>query len=646
VETSDHAIECIDSLASKFIGNVLKPLNNVESGRNFFVLVDGIDDALLQHERLILVDSNSNDSTSITSDGEMILGFLNKTFLYFPPWLNLVLTSKRSTEKQYLRTRLANVKYEKLAMDKCFNLGAILTEFNLSASSDSNSSSTSSMNAASTIHTSSSGSINESLDHQLHEHSLTHQQQLDSKSTPASTLNAKNPMELCNAAHFANLKDIQTYILKRLDQNQSLKAKFNPSVVQRNSKMNSIELINLLLIKSNYSVLYVEKIFDLILIDFLQISEINAIPVTLNGLYLYLIEKTLRNLQSQPLETTSDNSPVKNNPLSVIQAEIRNQKPTAIDMKDLLYALFGVVLIESRPFDKQGLFAKLSCRFLNLDFKLFELIFEYLSPVFFVKWTKNQPDGDFSPNKNRFFVLCHSSLVDWFTDIKFSTHKYFNNLGESHFVLAFYFYNKLLADDISNERQVSRRAALIWRKFKFHLVNSKGLMKPAASNDHLLNYMYKLCEYDYEHKVVLSTLDRKVLQCQRLLSLDNIAPTTATTTTAEKQLVVATGSSSVADLCLGEQLISKQNVEASLFDFVTRSDSHGLKKYLKTDFYRLVNVLCKLVDSTGQTVLIIAVKLNNNELVDYLLSFRLIDLDHCDANGWTALRYSAWSGKN
>ena len=396
-----------------------------------------------------------------------------------------------------------------------------------------------------------------------------------------------------------------------MDQNHSLKLKFNSASA---SKTSSIELINLMLIKSNYSVLYVEKIFDLILIDFMHVSEISLIPVTLNGLYLYIIEKVLRNLQFSDNLAENDNFILK---------EIKKQKIENIDVKDLLYALFGIILIESKPFTKQEIFTKLSCRFFNLSFELYQLIFDYLTPVFFTKWTKNAIDSNID---NR-FILFHTSLVDWFTDVKFSTQKYFNNLGESHFVLAYYYFNKLTA--AHTEMQSNRKVAL-WEEFKFHLAHSKNLTKNSAtSNDCLLAYIYKLCEYDYEYKVVLDTLDRKLLQCKRLLSIDNQPKT------------YAFGLEGVG---ANKPLVTAAVIEGALLDLVTRGDLPGLKKYLKGDFYRLVNILCKFVDKFNQTALLIAVKLNNFEFVEYLTSFRLIDLDHCDNNGWTALRYSAWSG--
>jgi hypothetical protein len=78
------------------------------------------------------------------------------------------------------------------------------------------------------------------------------------------------------------------YILKRLDNDYELKSKFN--------KLNAIDMLNLLLIKSNYCILYVEKIFDLILLNLINSREIKDIPVTLYGLYLFLIERICNDL--------------------------------------------------------------------------------------------------------------------------------------------------------------------------------------------------------------------------------------------------------------------------------------------------------------------------------------------------------------
>ena len=206
----ESSLECIDSLASKFIGQILKPLNNIENSKNYFIIIDGLEDTILQHERLLLPQM-PNDNTD-NCDGETILKFLNKTFLYYPPWLNLVITSKRCTEKSHLRTHLTNIKYDKMSIDRCYNISAVLGEINVFSGSSNDSSKN-----ASSCSINTSNSINDNLTHlQSTIHSLVQQHhQSNRASLNLSYCNhMSSPMELCNAAHFANLKDIQTYILK------------------------------------------------------------------------------------------------------------------------------------------------------------------------------------------------------------------------------------------------------------------------------------------------------------------------------------------------------------------------------------------------------------------------------------------------
>lgn len=146
-ENEDES-ELVEKLANKFIGNVLKPLNNMDMSdpkRNYFILVDGIDDLLLLSDRILdhknnsqLHDENNTNSNVINNNSNKpkkhgkcatlthtpILEFLNRVFLFFPHWLNLVVTSRRTTEKLTLRKYLPNLKYDRLIMDKCVNLNA------------------------------------------------------------------------------------------------------------------------------------------------------------------------------------------------------------------------------------------------------------------------------------------------------------------------------------------------------------------------------------------------------------------------------------------------------------------------------------------------------------------------------------------
>jgi hypothetical protein len=61
--------------------------------KNYFILVDGVEDE----------DENENrekNSKETLSSSQMILMFLNKTFIYFPHWLHLIFTSKRCVERK------------------------------------------------------------------------------------------------------------------------------------------------------------------------------------------------------------------------------------------------------------------------------------------------------------------------------------------------------------------------------------------------------------------------------------------------------------------------------------------------------------------------------------------------------------------
>ena len=287
-ESSDDESD-VEKLSLEFIENVLKPLKNLELKSNeeteakvisnYFVLIDGIDDLSLQSQRL-----------GRKMAAEKILLFINKIFPFFPGWLNLIITARRCTEKKWLRNMLTNLKYEKLAIDRCVNMGG--------------------RTMRGPCETSISPSIRESI-----EKKQTLPPSRSSHSLSNNNRRLSNSLEVSNAAHFANLKDIQTYILKRLDNEPVLKRKLD--------KQSAVEMLNMLLIKSNFCVLYVEKVLDLILADLVASSEIKDIPVTLNGLYLFLVERALHRTD-----------------------------------KEILYSVISLSLAQLKPIDKYSLFSK------------------------------------------------------------------------------------------------------------------------------------------------------------------------------------------------------------------------------------------------------------------------------------------------
>jgi len=592
-DENDYTEHYVSRLADDFIENVIKPINNQTKEKNYFILIDGIDEAILYAERLSPkksftqsflspMSTGSRNSETKLSAAEMLLMFINKTFTSFPYWLNLILTVRPCNEKNILREHLTNLKYEKLIMDKCVNVDALLNSSMLIARPE--------PGLISIIETSANSSQST--------YSIS---SLASKSFQQNQpQNSPDANELCNAAHFANLKDIQTYILKRLDNDSILKKKFN--------KLNGIEMFNLLLIKSNFCVLYVEKVLDLVMSDYIASNEITNIPATLNGLYLYLIESILQKIQ---LKSVSD---------------------PMVNTKDVFYSILSMCLIQPASFTKLNAFSKISNRFTQLDFKLFETIFDSISQVLFVRnhLSLSQTDDNIQ------FVLFHASLVDWLTDVKFCSAKYLINLSEAHLMLTFHY----LSETKLNYR--NKKASLVldettfnvnWSRFKYHLMNSSPVMSETC-----LNYIYLLCESENDINEILEDLNENFIQLKpsddiidykKIFVNDQLNPIIShqpTTTVIQSEM-------------------SNESIQIILFNLIAKGDLKSIKQMMKLN-PSFEERLATMTDSFKQTGLLVAVKLNNFELVEYLVSIPLINLDHCDNSGWTALRYGAWMGES
>lgn len=78
------------------------------------------------------------------------------------------------------------------------------------------------------------------------------------------------------------VKDVQQYILHRLDQEEALR---------RHLTKETAETLNQLHIKSSGCFLYLERVLDGVVENFIMLREIRDIPGTLNGLYLWLCQR-------------------------------------------------------------------------------------------------------------------------------------------------------------------------------------------------------------------------------------------------------------------------------------------------------------------------------------------------------------------
>lgn len=179
------------------------------------------------------------------------------------------------------------------------------------------------------------------------------------------------------------VKDVQEYIIARLNADFKGLIHFTGDI---------IECLNQLYIKSNGSILYVEKVLSGILESVFSFREIKLIPCTLNGLYLYICQRSFNKKQYSKVR------PI----LNVLLA--------CADFVDTQFVLNCLrtqnYTIDRTEFDKRIATMKYVLAF-NAD-----------------------------ASKIKIF---HNSFSDWLSDVKFSTKKFLCNVNEGHAMIAMYF---------------------------------------------------------------------------------------------------------------------------------------------------------------------------------------------------------------
>lgn len=178
------------------------------------------------------------------------------------------------------------------------------------------------------------------------------------------------------------VRDVQQYILARLDQENSLR---------QHISRDTAEMLNQLHIKSNGCFLYLEKVLDGVSDSFIVLREVREIPGTLNGLYLWLCQRLFNRRQFakvQPLlNVILAAKCALNEPLLYDIVKVNSPKMTLEDFKKRFHLLKRVVLV-----GRSG------------DIRLF-----------------------------------HHSFAEWLLDIKHCTQKYLCNIYQGHCVLAMYY---------------------------------------------------------------------------------------------------------------------------------------------------------------------------------------------------------------
>uniref|UniRef100_A0A182NZZ3 ANK_REP_REGION domain-containing protein n=1 Tax=Anopheles epiroticus TaxID=199890 RepID=A0A182NZZ3_9DIPT len=186
------------------------------------------------------------------------------------------------------------------------------------------------------------------------------------------------------------VKDVQQYIINRL----------NTDFRGINLTKDIIESLNQLYIKSNGCLLYLYKVLNGIRENFFTFREIKLIPCTLNGLYLYICQKSFNKKQYSKIRP-----------------------------------ILNVLLVCNSYVDKYFIYNCLRTHNYTLEMEDFERRLELMRNIV-----------EYSPINPCAVRIFHNSFCDWLIDVKFSTKKFLCDLNEGHVMVSMYY--TVVADEI------------------------------------------------------------------------------------------------------------------------------------------------------------------------------------------------------
>ncbi|EDW98404.2 ankyrin repeat domain-containing protein 50 [Drosophila yakuba] len=472
------------------------------------------------------------------------------------------------------------------------------------------------------------------------------------------------------------VKDVQEYIINRLNSD------FKDSIMLTKE---IIESLHQLYIKSNGCILYLEKVLHGIKDNFFSFREIKLIPCTLNGLYLYICQKSFNKKQYMKIRP-----------------------------------LLNVLLASSGYVDKLFLFNCLRTHNYTIDCQEFEKRLQLMRNIL-----------AYDSNAQRLKIF-HNSFADWLVDVKFATKKFICDVNEGHVMISMYYL--LVADTL---------CANTVRRFAYHLIRSGEyltsrhvdldlILMLLESRLNLSDCFYTnqmnccaQCEHDFKYDVNFLPKTRAMLE--RFLASELSEPfaqflcdffkPSLPTDAKMLKLLIETGinnaesqNSCESSLMSPELSEKSQNIDFELADLLLSSEKsclmetqragspsehseppaesqdenasstlHQLSDSHHIELHKgkaLIHILandgnhqlleralnaCKspidleIEDYNGQTALNIAARNGHLDVVKLLLSFsqpcndgtgrmKRVDVNHADRDGWTPLRSASWGG--
>ncbi|XP_029497434.1 ankyrin repeat domain-containing protein 50-like [Oncorhynchus nerka] len=426
----------------------------------------------------------------------------------------------------------------------------------------------------------------------------------------------------------APVRDVQHYILRRLDQEGALRRQLTPETA---------DMLNLLHIKSGGCFLFLERVLDGVAGALVGLREIRDIPGTLNGLYLWLCQRLFPRglfLQVRPL--------------------------------------FNALLASPRPLTTQVLYTATWTQDMSLSLLDFQSRLKALSTLLI--------DG---PGGRK--LLFHTSFAEWLTDVKYCTQKYLCSVSEGHTMLAMALTlraphlntedtcqmgSHLISSGMHKDNPALLALWLLWADVpplaSPFSPSSPASQPPVLVRQEVLQLLMKSgvfppsCAPDGGPSVgvhcagggggiigqALEKQDTVRVLLDSGVSVNRADPTDGRTLLAS---AAHAGSAEVSDLLLtrgADPLISDHQGQTPLT--LSARQGHVRVLGMLLDWARGLDLeagvgMVEHADSEGWTALRSAAWGGHTEAVHLLLDAEA-DVDGCDAEGRSALRAAAWGG--
>ncbi|XP_070165470.1 ankyrin repeat domain-containing protein 50-like isoform X2 [Polyergus mexicanus] len=388
------------------------------------------------------------------------------------------------------------------------------------------------------------------------------------------------------------VRDVQQYILARLDQEDALR---------QHISRDTAEMLNQLHIKSNGCFLYLEKVLDGVAENFIVLREVREIPGTLNGLYLWLCQRLFSRKQFSKVQP-----------------------------------LLNVILAAKLPITQEILYESVKTACVGISIEDFNRRLHLLRRVI-------------SVSRAGALMLFHHSFAEWLLDVKHCTQKYLCSATEGHAMLAAYYTLRgpeLNPDEICVLAQHLQRAITSVPTNTTLDVHTLQVLWMIGSNAAIEG-----CYLDSSDCILWPRQDVKLL---KLLIDAGAKPSEKTVDDdASKDAVSSSQVSqdvSPIDESPNEPLteLLGESGDINQADSYGRTVLHTLAADGNASLLELALAACpqaklEAVDRNGQTPLNLAARHGYADVVRVLLAAGA-RADHADCDGWTALRAAAWGG--